>query len=103
MHPLRSARCVSQAVQDLIEKQQRGRDAEKERVCGKLLIKYESIVCHLSGHASGSPLKGLGKRDGERGGAAGKSIRRTEGRDKCLIHQSNYITTIKKRQADIMG
>lgn len=42
---------------------------EGERVSGKLLIKYESIVCHLSGHASTSPLRGgLRKVGGERDG-----------------------------------
>lgn len=33
----------------------------------------------------------------------GKSIRQTEGRDKCLILQSNYIMAIMERQLDIMG
>lgn len=35
-----------------------GVEQEGERVSGKLLIKYESILCHLSGHASTSPLRG---------------------------------------------
>ncbi|KAF3849028.1 hypothetical protein F7725_015525 [Dissostichus mawsoni] len=51
-------------------------------------------------HASTSPLGGGCGRWGEQ---RGKSIRRTEGRDKCLIHQSNYIMAIIERQLDIMG
>lgn len=77
----------------LIERKDRGRNGqsrEEERVSGKLLIKYKSIVCHLSGRASTSPLRENMER--WRGG----SIRRTSGRDKCLIHQSNYITAIKE-------
>lgn len=87
------------------EKEERGGmgewSGEGERVSSKLLIKYESILCHLSGHASTSPLRAYRGRWGVE--ARGKSIRRTEGRDKCLIHQSNYIIAIKERQLDIMG
>lgn len=77
----------------LIERKNRGRNGQsrwEERVSGKLLIKYKSIVCHLSGQASTSPLRENMER--WRGG----SIRRTSGRDKCLIHQSNYIMAIKE-------
>lgn len=53
----------SQAVWDLTERRRReGWDEEQsgegERVSGKLLIKYESILEHLSGHESTSPLRG---------------------------------------------
>lgn len=81
------------------------RAGKERRVSGKLLIKYESILCHLSGHVSASPLGGRGVL-GWRGvgwGGRGKSIRQTEGRDKCLIHQSNYIMAIIEWQLDIMG
>lgn len=76
----------------------------RERVSSKLLIKYKSIVCHLSGHASTSPFRG-GWGVGKGGGSErwGKSIRQTEGRDKCLIHQSNYIIAIMRRQLDVAG
>lgn len=86
------------AVWDLKERKKRG-VGWGERVSSKLLIKHESIRCHLSGHASNSPLR-EGGRESQDGG---ESIRRTEGRGKCLIHQSNYIMAIIERQPDIMG
>lgn len=49
-----------------------GSEAGRERVPGKLLIKYESIVCHLSGHASSSPLEGDRETWRGRGSVEGK-------------------------------
>lgn len=106
MNPLCSPRGESHKPSETLQRERReGWDGEwsgeGERVSSKLLIKYESILCHLSGHASTSPLRAYRGRWGVEG--RGKSIRRTEGRDKCLIHQSNYIIAIKERQLDIMG
>lgn len=86
----------------LIERKKRGRHGqsrEGEGVSCKLLIKYKSIVCHLSGRATTSPLRENMERWG------GGSIRRTSGRDKCLIHQSNYIMAIKEtsRHCEVGG